>query len=220
MTEDRVERLLERYADQLSAGEWQTAVPAEVRERLRAYALEQGSRQRWVVRLWPYWAGAGAVAVAASLALFFVPLGAPIRIDAMSIAPVVLRGAEEQIDVALKLSRTGFIRIVVIDDRCERWVLPFDEKQSTFVQRLDGAKTLHITSHPNPAHPDSKTRYILAIASRGERPTAAELLQVIPDPVVSPDAGETALRKAIDQLRERLEKRFDCTVRFERLPAF
>lgn len=217
MSEERIEKLLDRYADQLSPEELAAAIPAELRHRLREIAIREGSRKGRIMRFWPYWAGVAALA--ACVVFTTLPREDELSIESMTISPMTVRGGESLVDVSLSLNRTGYTRVVVIDDRHEPWIMPFDSGGKIFVLRLDQAASLTVDARPNPRHPDALAIFIMLVVTPDEHPTAEQLLHSIPDPIVPSGAADTEFHRAMNQLCGKLKAEFKCAVRFTPVPS-
>lgn len=160
---------------------------------------------------------AGIAAVAACVLFLIVPR-ATLSIDKFSLSvPTVRSGVSLEFEIELGLSEAGYVRVIVIDNRYEHWIMPFDEEQ--YVRRLDETESLHITARPNPDDPEAKAIFAMVVATDAPSPSGEELDKFIPDPIVAPDADMEILRRALERLRTDLEKKFKCAVRFDRIPA-
>jgi len=168
-------------------------------------------------RLWPV----GLLAAAALVALFVVPRG--LRIVDCEVIRVAERGHETAPDayrISLSLSRPGYIRLVVIDERLERWILPFEDRAADATRPVDerwtGSLPLQVAER-DPRGP-ALVKYYMVIASADQSPTIEELLLAIPDPVAESSADAGVVLRRLQELGESLSSRFDCVVHLGRVP--
>lgn len=134
--------------------------------------------------------------------------------------PVAVRGSDAGLPVInLSLNRDAYIRVVLIDKHHERWIMPFDDEQTTYVKQFK-AGSFQMNFEPKPDDPRGPVKAVVAmvIASLGPTPSADELLETISDPVVPPKANEQTLLREIERTVAKLQARFDCEVRFELTP--
>lgn len=171
------------------------------------------------VRRLRWWMMGAGVAAAAALALV-VLLPPDLTINELAVTVPAQRNLDSKIKIDLALSRPAYIRIVFVDERFERWVMPLDEDQAVYVKRIGEEVTIRGDLHPNPTDPRGSAEAILVmtIASAEPTPSADDLLAAIPDPVVPPQAGEQALFDGLESFRDDIEQRFDCVVRFKPVP--
>ncbi|MBI4605166.1 MAG: hypothetical protein HY721_24645 [Planctomycetes bacterium] len=185
----------------------------------RAPRVDRPERNRRIVFLRVAVAAASAAAVLVLAALFWPRA---LTVEDLSVTPRAVRGGDDKLELVFRLSRPGHVRVIAIDERRERWALPIAEGDGYVLRvlRVEGSQSLLVPRVPNPEDPRGGVEAvaILLVASHADWPSAQELLEAIPDPVVPPEAGEGTMLKALDRLRGDLEKRFGCAVRSERVP--
>jgi len=204
------ERLLGLVKAAAEVNELEAAIDGKAQDVLRPAR----ARPR---RLWPV----GILAAAALVALFVVPRG--LRIVDCEVVRVAERGSDTAPDayrISLSLSRPGFIRIVVVDERLERWILPFEDRAAGATQPVDerwtGTLPLQV-ARLDPRGP-ALVKYYMVIASSDQSPRIEELLPAIPDPVAESSADAGAVLRRLQELGESLSSRFDCVVHLDRVP--
>jgi hypothetical protein len=225
INDEQVEQLLERYAAEVSADELERLIEPETRKRLERCALIQARQSRVRRRIIKLAVGVAGLAAAACLLLVFYPRAA-VSIDAFSVS--TLRGSDRApgemvFDVRLATNHPAYVRIVLIDDRHEPWIMPFGGSRSDtaqeYVRHVKAPTSWTLSAQPNPKHPKAKAIFAMVIASKGEAPSTDALLKVIPDPVAPAEADLEAVRQALERMRDDLEKRFKgCVVEFRPIP--
>lgn len=216
MDERELERLLNRYADQLSDEELEAAVPAELRERLRTHVEREIRGSRRIRRL----AVLGPVGLAACVALIvflLVPQGlikefelGRIRVRDQSPEPAGYR-------ISLKLHRPAYARVVVFDAHGEPLLVPFDDAAREYVRRVEHAVSVEIDRVPRPGA--AEALFVMVIASPGPSPTREELLRAMTEQPTLQTSDDEGMARELGELARKLESRFDSVARFKRVPA-
>ncbi|MCK4659063.1 MAG: hypothetical protein KAV82_06030 [Phycisphaerae bacterium] len=119
--------------------------------------------------------------------------------------------------IDLSLNRAAYIRVVLIDQRHEPWIMLLDDEQTAYVRRIDNTASIRSNREPKPDDPRGavKAIVVMVIASLGPTPSADELLETISDPVVPSEANKQTLLRELERISADLRARFDCAVRFE-----
>ncbi len=162
------------------------------------------------------WATGTALAATAAIVAYFL-LSPQLAIDRLTISTQVSRGASEQLEIVVGVSRPAYVRLLLIDTRNERWLVPIAEEPTPYERHLDKVVTLRGDVVPNPDDPRGVSRAVLAIviASLGEAPSLEELLEAVPDPVAN---SLDDLDRSISHVANELETKFGCVVRYVRIP--
>lgn len=168
-------------------------------------------------RLWPV----GIIAAAALVCLLVLPPG--LRIQDCAIVERVDRGHASFPDsytLSLGLNRAGLIRIVVVDERLERWVLPFDGRPNGSPAPVKGRWKGKLPANVASQDPRGPARvvYYMVIASQRLSPTVEELLAAIPDPIAELPANDKNVFSHLEQIAASLSRQFDCAVHVGRFP--
>ena len=166
-----------------------------------------------------WWVLGAPVAAAAILFLIFI-VPARLAIKEFTITLPVVRAAETELSITLELNRPAYIRFVLIDERRERWLMPFDVDKGDYVGMVKGTVSFRVSPYPKSDDPRGPARaeIVMVVASLGSVPTPDELLESIPDPVVPAEGENRALYDELNRIRVALEGRFDCLVRFAWVP--
>lgn len=168
-------------------------------------------------RLWPL----GIMATAALVSLVVLPAG--LRIQDCTIVARVDRGHDSIPNsywLSLGLNRPGLIRIVVVDERLERWVLPVGGRPNGAPELVKGRWTGKLPANVASQDPRGPARvvYYMVIASKRLSPTVEELLAAIPDPIAELPANDGKVFSHLEQIAASLSREFDCAVHVGRLP--
>ena len=179
-----------------------------------------------------WWTIGVPVAAAAILLLVFIRPGKLAITEFTVTAPAVRtprelaggepgeRDAETRLSITLGLNRRAYIRIILIDERHERWLMPFDVDEGKYVGLVNGTVSFRVSPYPKSEDPRGPARAEIAmvVASLEPAPTPDELLEAIPDPVLSAEGKDQALYDELNRIRAALESRFDCLAQFARVP--
>lgn len=222
MDDTELERLLNRYADQLTDEQLEDVVPPELRDRLRAYVRREGRRPRQLLRLGAW--GLGVAACVAFIAVLLIPEGPALSVVRFEVSPAVRAPSGEwgtfQIDLAL--SDPAYLRVVVFDARHEPWVIPFDEDATEFVRRVEATYHAECPRFPDPddRRGAAEALFVMVIASPGPVPTEKDVLSANYQLLGAPqEASRAALRPRLEGIARDLESRFDCVVRVKPVPT-
>ena len=128
--------------------------------------------------------------------------------------------ADSRLSITLELNRRAYVRIILIDERHERWLMPFDVDAGEYAGIAHGTAAFRVSQYPKRDDPRGPARAEIAmvVASAGPAPAPDDLLEAIPDPVLPAESKDQALYDELDQIRDALESRFDCVVKFARVP--
>ncbi len=166
-----------------------------------------------------WWTIGVPVAAAAILFLVFIRPG-KLAIREFTVTLPAVRAAETELSITLELNRPAYIRFVLIDERRERWLMPFDVDEGKYVGLVNGTVSFRVSPYPKSDDPRGPARAEIAmvVASLEPAPTPDELLEAIPDPVIPAEGKDQALYDELSRIRAALEGRFDCLVQFARVP--
>ncbi len=223
MDDTELERLLNRYADQLSDEKLEAATPPELQDRLRRHAERETRGSSRIVQF----GVVGLLGLAACVALMvflILPRQAALRIERFELSAAgVHRGPDAEaakLEIDLRLSRPGYIRVIQIDARSEPWLIPFDSDAKEFVHRVERDYQAECPTFPDPNDPrgPAEARFVMLVASSEPVPTKEDLLQAIPDPIAPPDTPSAQVSARLEQLTRHLEARFRCAVNVQPVP--
>lgn len=172
-------------------------------------AQRRSATQRWVK------VGASVLAVAAVLVIMVTRQD--IAIEQMAVLRVPVRAPGADIEISLNLNRPAYLRVVLIDMRNERWIMPIGTR-SEYVAQVPEQYRMQVPSAAIGTGAASRAAYVMIIASRRLTPTAEELLDAIPDPVAPSSVEPATVRQRLDDIAVDLEQTFDCAVRVEQIP--
>ncbi|MCG8409445.1 MAG: hypothetical protein MI923_29925 [Phycisphaerales bacterium] len=205
------------YARQVTWSDFVEQIRQEAQELQSAYLPKPPRR---TVRFKQV-ALAATIAAAALVAIFILPFHRALIIEEFNVTTAAVRGEKDTLNIDLTLNRTAYITIIMVDERFERWIKPFDTDTSEFVQKTDRMTSLSTSIYPNPddVRGPAKAIMVMAIASLDPILSVDELLDAIPDPVVPPDADRQAAYARLKELGRELEGRLECLIRVELIPA-
>jgi hypothetical protein len=214
MDERDLERLLSRYADELSDDELDAVLPAALQARLRIQVdRETGGGARLMrVGLWSL----GVAACLALLAFLVIPRG-PIK--RFTIAPELARAssaAPSDYVIGLELNQPAYVRVVVVDTRGQWRLALFGAAE----RKIDRAN-IRISRDFRLDDPRGTTKVLFAmiITARGSPPTEQDLRQCMPELLAGQTPDRAAIARALQRIAHDLESRFHCAVAFQPVPA-
>lgn len=161
------------------------------------------------------WAAIG-LPVAAAVA-FMSLRSAPLKISEFQAKAEQRAGSEPRYRCTLCVSRPAIVRLVLIDERLERWIIPIADDGEAYAKQVEERWVFNPPAHLNEDDPRGPVRaiYALAIATTVQSPTVDELLAAIPDPIAPAGSDDAAVRTALQRVAEDLAARFGCAVRVE-----
>jgi hypothetical protein len=164
-------------------------------------------RRRWLLLAAPL--------AAAALALIFRPPA--LHLEEITVKRVPVRSAETELEVTLRWNRPARVRLVVIDEKNEPWIIPIGEADQ-YVSAADTEFHLRVPSPHSQGAVPRVPKYVVVVASAGPAPDAGELLRQLPDPVAPLSADHTSVRAALERLASQVSAAFDCTVHVKNVP--
>ena len=113
-----------------------------------------------------------------------------------------------------------WIRIVVVDERLERWILPFHGRPNGSPEPVTGRWTGELPANVASQDPRGPARvvYYMVVASPDLAPTVDDLLAAIPDPISESPVKEESMLSHLDRIAASLSHQFECAVHVGRLP--
>jgi hypothetical protein len=195
------ERILKLVQAAVELDELEATVLDGTRPPTRGSSFRRRVRRGWL---------AVPLAVAATVA--FVALRTPpLAITGLEIQQAVTRGENEGLTLRFHLNRSAHIGIIAIDERNERWLIPFGGEATAPFRRLSGSQSIQIPPHPGPedARGPARATALLVIASEDGFDAPDLLLEAVPDPVAPPGTSLAALEARLRTIVDELSVRYD-----------
>jgi hypothetical protein len=203
-------KMLELVRAAAELEEFEADAQARIAEESRRPA--RPARRRWLKIAAPM------LAVAAVAALLFpVPTSHVVFQEAALRRPAV-RALDSDLEIAISLNRPAYLRVMIIDERNERWLRPINEP-STYVVRVREQEVLRIPAVPDSVEPrPGRPKFAVLIASADPPPSADDLLERIPDPIAPLAGGDDEVREALEKIAADLTRAYRCAVHIEPVP--
>lgn len=187
------------------------------RHHVRTETEETAGRRRF----WRWLAPSVAAAAIIVIMLVWVSNNPP-PLDLQFQASIIPSRSADPLDETLTLdisvNQPAYIYVVAVDQRRESWVMQLSEDAPLYTTLVEESEALSWSvwrDVEDPAGP-ARTVLVMVIASH-DGGLADSLDDAIPD-LLPVDDDDAELQRYIAKLIEDLEARFDCVVRFERLP--
>ena len=221
MDERDLERLLNRYADQLSDEELDAAIPPEMRERLDKH-VDRRSRESSMILRVAVPSVLGLAACVAFILFVLIPREPALEIERFVLASERVRTPsveQGELRLGLALNRSAYVRVIAFDTRHERQLVPLDDVGGEFVRQTEGMNVrFQRVQRPDDPRGPAEVLFVMVVVSPGTSPTVEELLQSIPERIAPQTEDVHDLARALEQTARELESRFDCVVRVRAVP--
>ena len=188
------------------------ALAAEVDRRKPDSAVTEVPRR---TRRWPW--VVGVLASAAACIAFVLTSREELQITELTVRPSTVRRSEAELQMTIGLSRPAYVSVILVDERYERWLVPFDRDQDRFLRYIQESDSFRFGWWPQPDDPRgaAKAIAVMVVAAKRPQPSKEDLLRAIPDPIAPSVATERVWEQELDAIKTQLQRRFDCAVRVE-----